>query len=663
MIQIAAFASTATRSPARVGGLPARLVGSMVAALVLLIAVAHPTPTLAAAPPLVPVSVSIHAPQAGTIGSEVSVVATIRRRDGLPPTGLRVALYISGKYVLSEHADTHGNVAFRVRALNTAVAGKYAIEARFDGAHGLAPNGAASSMVLRPAHITITTIPAIAGLPIKLGTQTASTTADGKAQFDVSRVGNLALDPLLDQSTDPSIRVSFARWADSVFVPTRTISVQGDATYFVGLRTAYRTTLHFVDLAGASIDQSTISKARFTSSTGAEIVLTSFGDAWWEAGTAVSRVGGLQPSATLWRLADVQMAGTNVVNQGQQAFNPTINGNWTVTLLLYDLNVRAEDALTGGAMGGSVELVYPDSSSRTQPVGSDGTAHFTGLPRGSYSVKIKASGMTPPTPIALSRSQSASIRVISYLDIGLAVGIVLLVVLALLLLRYRQLGVFLRVAHAPALVADRLRLSRASGAVRRSLPPAAAAMGRLPSDVATIEGGRTAAALALLTSAARRTWQETRRLAQTAAAAVVAPRRSRAPVGPSAPARTSGVPVRPVPQARAPLAAVLPPAPARASRAPVASPRAPAGVPAQPRRSRGQVGPPTPPPAWPSSPPDAGERPLIRGSKSVNVGLPASAAPPAIEEDIPEPTHDCSNCGREVPDSARFCRMCGHVQG
>jgi len=179
VIQIAAFASTATRSPARVGGLPARLVGSMIAALVLLIAVAQPAPTLAAAPPLVPVSVSIHAPQAGTIGSEVAVVATIRRRDGLPPTGLRVALYISGKYVLSEHADTHGNVAFRVRALNTAVAGKYAIEARFDGAHGLAPNRAASSMVLRPAHITITTIPAIAGLPIKLGTQTATPSSEG----------------------------------------------------------------------------------------------------------------------------------------------------------------------------------------------------------------------------------------------------------------------------------------------------------------------------------------------------------------------------------------------------------------------------------------------------------------------------------------------------
>jgi len=65
----------------------------------------------------------------------------------------------------------------------------------------------------------------------------------------------------------------------------------------------------------------------------------------------------------------------------------------------------------------------------------------------------------------------------------------------------------------------------------------------------------------------------------------------------------------------------------------------------------------------PARPPDAGERPLIRGSKSVNAGLPATAATPAIEEDIPEPTHDCSNCGREVPDSARFCRMCGHVQG
>jgi hypothetical protein len=626
-----------------------RLVAPLVAALAVLMAVVSPVPALAAAPPVVPVSLSITAPQAATIGTEVIVPATIRRRDNVAPTGLRVALYIGGHYIQSEHADTLGHVAFRVRGVNTQVAGKYAIEARFDGARGLAPARVATTMVLRPAHIKIATVPAVVGLPVMLGTQSVSTGTDGIAEFDVSRVGNLSLDPLVNQTTDPSTRVSFGRWSDSVYVPTRTISIQGDATYTLGLRTAYKTSVHFVDLAGAAVDPALIGRVRFTSSTGGEVVLTSFGDSWWEAGTAVARTGGLQPSPTLWRLAEVDMAGTNVVNQGQQAFNPTINGDWTISLLLYDLDIRAEDALTGGTLGGSVDLVYPDASIRRQPVGLDGSAHFTALPRGSYSVKVNASGMTPPTPVALSRSQSASIRVISYLDIGLAIGVGLLIVFGLLMLRYRRLGVLLRVAHGPAVVARRLGLGRVPDAVRRGLPPAAAAMGRLPSDMAAIEGGRTAAAFALVTSAARRVWQEVRRLSGAAAGAVLA---TRSGVSAALPARRSNEPEGP--QA---MTAVLS---ARRSRVQESPTAVAAALPA--RRSRPAQAAPAAVPAWPTTQRDTQERSLLRPAKPIDLGMRPVVVSPTSDSETPEPTHECAECHAQVPDSARFCRMCGHVQ-
>ena len=434
-----------------------------------------------------------------------------------------------------------------------------------------------------------------------------------------------------------------------MYVPTRTISIQGDATYTLGLRTAYKTSVHFVDLAGAAVDPALIGRVRFTSSTGGEVVLTSFGDSWWEAGTAVARTGGLQPSPTLWRLAEVDMAGTNVVNQGQQAFNPTIDGNWTISLLLYDLDVRAEDALTGGALGGSVDLVYPDSSTRRQPVGPDGSAHFTALPRGSYSVKVNASGVTPPTPVALSRSQSASIRVISYLDIGLAIGIGLLLVFGLLMLRYRRLGVLLRVARGPVVVAQRLGLGRVPDAVRRGLPPAAAAVGRLPSDVAAIEGGRTAAALALVASAARRAWQETRRLSGSAAGMVLS---TRSALSAALPARRSREPEGP--QA---MTAVLT---ARRSRAQESPTAVGAALPA--RRSRASQSPQAAVPAWPSSQPDARDRSLLRPAKPIDLGMRPVVVSPTNEPETPEPTHECAECHAQVPDSARFCRMCGHVQ-
>ena len=131
------------------------------------------------------------------------------------------------------------------------------------------------------------------------------------------------------------------------------------------MRTAFKGSVNFVDETGQTIDPTQISRARFTSSTGQELVLTDFSQpAWWEAGTAVSRTGGLQASATLWRLAEVQMAGTNVVNQGQQSFTPAIDAKWTINVLLFDLVVHTNDALTGGAVSGTAELQFPDSTTR-----------------------------------------------------------------------------------------------------------------------------------------------------------------------------------------------------------------------------------------------------------------------------------------------------------
>jgi hypothetical protein len=336
------------------------------------------------------------------------------------------------------------------------------------------------------------------------------------------------------------------------------------------------------------------------------------------------------------------MAGTNVVNQGQQAFTPTINGTWTVNLLLFDLVVHTRDAITGSSLHGTAELVFPDSTSRKSPIGSDGSARFTGLPRGSYVVKLDTDGIAPTTPIALSRSQEATIRIISTFDIGLAVGLMLVSLLALLWIgRRRQLRWLMRATAVPMGVARRMPGGSALVSSRRRVPAATSAVATVRSDLARLGQGRGSAAVAfggsildslagaiqsLVAGAGRRAVAATRWFARSAASAGARPRET--------------VVVRSTP-AESPLSSIE-------------------ATPSWPATTSGEVDvrevlhPPiiTRPATRPLP------QPIKRDAGSPTVA--GSWFDEAPEED--GPSHECTRCHRQVLDSARFCRSCGHRQ-
>src|SRR4051812_16863633 len=141
-------------------------------------------------------------------------------------------------------------------------------------------------------------------------------------------------------------------------------------------------------------------------------------------------------------------------------------------------------------MSGTPDLVFPDSSVKTVPIRRAGTAEFDGLPRGSYLVRLKTDGIAPPTPIVLSRTQGATIRVISYFDIAAAVifGLVALFVL-LWIGRRRHVRALMWAAAAPGRAVRRLPLLRAPSAARRWIPAARSAMAATASDVARVGRG------------------------------------------------------------------------------------------------------------------------------------------------------------------------------
>ena len=274
------------------------------------------------------VRVSVTPPPVGVVGAKMTVSARATDLRGRPVPNLRLALYSNGRYLNGEVTDGRGQINFRVPPDAAVQAGSFQLQVRFDGNRFYLPASASTNLRIRPATVEIVTVPAVSGISLTLDRTAQKTGPDGTARFAVSRVGKYELRPNLELGADSDVRVGFLRWQDHEYKANRKIEVRGDARYVIGLRVAYRASLRFVDRSNNPVDPAQIASVRLSASS-SELTLRDFRDVWWEAATAVSRTGGLQESRLTWRLNEVEMAGTNVVNRAQQFWEPKPGKTWT----------------------------------------------------------------------------------------------------------------------------------------------------------------------------------------------------------------------------------------------------------------------------------------------------------------------------------------------
>ena len=386
-----------------------------------------------AAVPVAPTDVALQVPTGSILGNDVTVTATLRTRAGKVVGGQHLSLLLDGIQVRSDKADANGKLVFVIPARNLVEARAYNVVVTFGGAHGLAASSATATLTILAAAIQIHTVPALPNLRFTLGTETALTGADGVAALPVPKKGayTLTADLNPDNSPTSTIKASFVRWIDNVYLANRTIDVTGPASYTMGLRVAYRASIKFVDLNNRPVDPTLVEQAQFSTGTGTDdIVLnsqTGANDVWWTSASAVRVSAQLSASAITYRVISVKIHGAEVVNRGQQAWTPTQNGVWTIQLLLYSMTVQTRDALLGTPVIGQLKLTYPDGVLVQQQVDSAGRITFTNLPRGQYQLSLGSVAYSPPTPVALSRAQETTLRVVSFLDVALVVGLILLV--------------------------------------------------------------------------------------------------------------------------------------------------------------------------------------------------------------------------------------------
>ena len=403
-----------------------------------------PTPVATPIPPLpkpavtggLTTRVSVEIPTGSVIGKDVVVVAILKDRFGTPVPSQHLSLFLDGQEIHSALTDTNGQVSFTVQGKKLEQARNYAVGVLFGGSHGWAGSTAKDTLTILTAAIQIVTVPPLPGLRFTLGSASALTGPDGVAALPVPQSGIYQLSSDLNgSSVDPSIRASFVRWLDDVFTANRTVDIVGPATYTIGLRVAYRAAVNFVDLSNQPVDPTLVEQAQFSNGTGADDVVlnqqTGATDVWWTASTTIRAGGQLVVSPITYRALSVQIHGAEVINRGQQSWTPAENATWTIQVLLYGMTVQTRDALFGSPVSGRLQLTYPDGYVTTQAIGSNGTVNFYNLPRGQYQLKLASSAFTPPTPVALSKPQDATLRVITMTDIGLAAGLLLGVTLLL----------------------------------------------------------------------------------------------------------------------------------------------------------------------------------------------------------------------------------------
>jgi hypothetical protein len=159
----------------------------------------------------------------------------------------------------------------------------------------------------------------------------------------------------------------------------------------------------------------------------------------WVPGNRIVSVGRRPVSRPVaWAVERTLAEGTNVVARSQQRFQPTRQRHPRVHVRFYTLRFAAKDALLGSGIGSRISLTFPNGHTETHPIGDGGRFTFHSLPRGSYTVKVRAPGFASTWPVTLAGSQHLSVSVISYLDVLLVLGALMSIALGLLLVGRRR---------------------------------------------------------------------------------------------------------------------------------------------------------------------------------------------------------------------------------
>jgi hypothetical protein len=316
----------------------------------------------------------------------------------------------------------------RVRALLVIGLAAVALGAAGPAAAAPAPSGTPFA----ERTLTIQTVPEVPGLRFVFEGQTYRSNAQGRVFLPHAAVEARKPPRPVDGHLSNDVRVEFARYFGDQH------SGKITATYDV----YHRVEFEFTDIAGHPIPPEAVESMTFRSSIGYRGKVEDVGKALWLQGARV-----VPESATrraikniLYRIEEVFVHGTNVVNRAEQSFEPRFQRLVALQLLYYTATFTSRDAFFGFSLGDTVKLTFPDGTVRRYELGPDGEVTVPSLPRGEYDVTVEGDGIPISRPLSLSTNSALQVEVLSYLDIGVVVAFLVLFIVGLPLARRPHLA-------------------------------------------------------------------------------------------------------------------------------------------------------------------------------------------------------------------------------
>ena len=335
-----------------------------------------------------------------------------------------IQLFVDDKPVRRARTDADGKAFIHIPKDVELPSGKHTIRAEYPGTRALLKSSASTELSIAPAVVEIQITPALAGVRFTLDKHEFVSDQQGVARIEVDRVGDYPLEILPIASNNTDSRIEFSRWLDEVFTPHRKVTIPLRGPLHVGFNVYKRVSQRYLDLESKPVDSGRVTSLLLKSSQGMALKLTDNQSRWMQASSVARRTTGLEETKIQYSVDSVLVDGSNVVNQSQQRFYVQANDVWPIQLLLYTARFQARDALFKFPLGSGIHIEHPGGRIEEMPFGPNAELSIRSLVRGIYRVNVSgAPGISPISPIALSRDQDVQLLVISYLDI--AIGAVL----------------------------------------------------------------------------------------------------------------------------------------------------------------------------------------------------------------------------------------------
>jgi hypothetical protein len=263
-------------------------------------------------------------------------------------------------------------------------------------------------------NVMIQTMPAVPDFPITLDNETIRTDKLGIAQFRTRDRQNLTQRVKVQNQ-------ELKLGGGKVRVEPSNKYLDG-AQPTVALDVFWPIRFSFADVRGEPVDVDKIKSVQLKSITGELLTVSAREAVWLQGKRVVSLGGGPQEKEIQWSIDAVEYAASNVVNSGQQRFEPAETAEVPIELLFYRTKVRVKDAFFGFAVGDAVLVTSPDGHVDRFALGEDSTVSLPSLPRGNYSITVEGPGPRMDRPVAISRDQVLDLKFYSWLDVGLVVS-------------------------------------------------------------------------------------------------------------------------------------------------------------------------------------------------------------------------------------------------